>query len=171
MSAIRIRLAEARDDTAVGELLVRAFVTSYAQKMPLVQVSEQRKADLRAVAAKRAMARVWVAERDERGARVIGTIAAWAIGAEGSEAWLPGAIDLRHLAVDASAKGYGVSAMLIEVAEGWARAQGAKTVCLHVRRGVTGVRRLYESRGYVSDPKGDLDLLPDVYLEALYRAL
>ena len=168
MSAIRIRPAEPRDDVATGELLVRAFVSNYALKMPEVVITEQRKSDLRAVAAKRAVAQVWVAERE---GQVVGTIAAWAVGAKGSEAWLPGAVDLRHLAVDASAQGLGVSGMLMDVAEGWARGQGATAMCLHVRRGVKGVRQLYERRGYVADPKGDLDLLPDVYLEALYRTL
>ena len=75
------------------------------------------------------------------------------------------------MAVAASAQGQGVSTMLIDVAEAWARSQGAATVCLHVRRGAVGVRGVYERRGYVADPSGDRDLLPDVYLEALFLEL
>ncbi len=164
MSAIRIRLAEPRDDEAVGELLVRAFIDKYSQKMPEVRITGERKASLRAVAAKRRVATVWVAERD---GSVVGTVAMFAVGASGNEAWLPHAVDLRHLAVDASQQGQGVSRLLIDTAEGWARAQGAKVICLHVRRGAVGVRTLYERRGYVADPTGDLDQLPHVYLEAL----
>ncbi len=168
MPAIRIRLAEPRDDVAIGELLVSAFLTNYARKMPEVVLSEQRLRDLRAVAEKRAVARVWVAERDER---VVGTVSVWAVGATGSEAWLPNAVDLRHLAVEVSAQGQGVSSLLLDAAEAWARSSGATTVCLHVRRGVKGVRRVYEQRGYVADPAGNRDLLPEVYLEALMKPL
>ena len=132
--------------------------------MPDVRITDERKASLRAVAAKRRVATVWVAERD---GAVVGTVAMFAAGAPGNEAWLPHAVDLRHLAVDASHQGQGVSTQLIDTAELWARAQGAKIICLHVRRGAVGVRRLYESRGYVADPAGDLDQLPNVYLEAL----
>lgn len=168
MSVIRVRSAEPRDDVAIGELLVRAFVENYAREMPEVTVTESRKADLRAVAATRAAAQVWVAERE---GVVVGTVAMWAVGAKGSEAWLPNAADLRHLGVDPSASGQGVSTMLVDTAEAWARSSGATRVCLHVRRGATGVRRLYESRGYVADPSGNLDYLPDVYLEALTKVI
>ncbi len=164
MSVIRIRLAEPRDDGAVGELLVRAFIEKYSQKMPEVRITDGRKASLRAVAAKRSVATVWVAERE---GQVVGTVAMFAAGAAGNEGWLPGAFDLRHLAVDAIARGQGVAALLIDTAETWARARGAVVICLHVRRGAQGVRRLYEERGYVADPVGDIDQLPDVYLEAL----
>ena len=165
---IQIREATAADDEAIGELLVGAFLTNYARKMPEVVITEQRKADLRAVAEKRAVAKVWVAERDEK---IVGTIALWPLGAKGSEAWVPGGVDVRHLAVDVSVQGQGVSTQLIEAAEAWARASGAKSACLHVRRGAKGVRRVYEQRGYLRDPSGDLDQLPHVFLEALFKHL
>ncbi len=163
-----VRLAQPPDDDAVGELLVRAFVEQYAVKLPEVAVSDARKADLRAVAAKRALATVWVAEF---GGRVVGTVASWAPGASGSEAWLPNAVDLRHLAVDASVRGQGVSGRLLDAAEAHARTLGASHVCLHVRRGALGVQRLYAARGYVRTPAGDLDKRPEVFLEAMVLAL
>ena len=43
MSVIRIRLAEPRDDGAVGELLVRAFIEKYSQKMPEVRITARAK--------------------------------------------------------------------------------------------------------------------------------
>jgi predicted N-acetyltransferase YhbS len=168
MTVIHIREAEPRDDNAVGELLVRAFLENYARSMPEVVITEQRKADLRAVAAKRAVAQVWVAEQ---GAEIVGTVAVWGVGVKGSEAWLPNAADLRHLGVASKAQGTGVSGQLIETAEQWARSQGATAMCLHVRRGAKGVRAVYEKRGYLADPKGNLDKLPEVYLEALSKVL
>ena len=160
---IRVRPARAEDDAAVGELLVEAFVHTYARKMPEVVVTEERKAQLRAVAAKRVVACVLVAELD---GRLAGTVAVWAPGAEGSEAWRPRAADLRHLAVSLQHRQLGVSARLLDAAEAQAWAWGADAVCLHVRRGAHGVRRLYVERGYVPEPAGDLEL-PEVSLEAL----
>lgn len=164
--AVEVRRADAGDDAAVGELLVRAFVEGYARKLPQVVVGEGRKATLRDVAGKRAVADVWVAVR---GARVVGTVALWPPGAPGSEAWLEGACDLRHLAVDPAERGAGVSARLMDAAEAQAWRRGAPAVCLHVRRESVGIQRMYEARGYVVDPAGDLDRRPEVYLVALAR--
>jgi predicted N-acetyltransferase YhbS len=158
-----IREAAPADDAAVGELLVRAFVDSYARKLPEVVVGPQRKAALRDVAGKRAVAKVWVAE--EHG-EIAGTVALWPPGAEGSEAWLPRAFDLRHLAVAQTQRGTGLSGRLLDTAEGYARGAGGEAVCLHVRRGAIGVAHLYSKRGYARMPEGDLDLLPEVFLEA-----
>ena len=163
-----IREAVPADDAAVGELLVRAFVDMYALKLPDVVVGEQRRADLRDVAAKRAVAKVWVADE---GGRITGTVALWPPGSPRSEAWLPGAFDLRHLAVDDSRRGSGLAGQLLEVAEGHARASGAKAVCLHVRREAAGVSSLYVKRGYRRAPQGDIDLLPEVFLEAYWLEL
>ncbi|MCA3016139.1 MAG: GNAT family N-acetyltransferase [Myxococcaceae bacterium] len=163
MSVVTIREATAGDDGAVGELLVAAFVEQYARKLPEVVVTERRKQDLRRVAEKRAVAKVWVAVR---GAAVVGTVALWPPGAPGSEAWVEGACDLRHLAVAASARGQGVAQALLDEAEATARQLGAPVVCLHVRRGAEGVRRLYEARGYRREARGDLDARPEVFLEA-----
>jgi predicted N-acetyltransferase YhbS len=166
--ALTVRLAQPRDDFEVGELLVRAFTEQYAVKLPEVVLSDGRRADLRAVAAKREVATVWVATQGER---VVGTVALWAPGTPGSEAWLPNAVDLRHLAVDASVRGQRVSGTLLDAAEAKARELHASHVCLHVRQGAVGVRALYEARGYVRQPEGDLDKRPDVFLEALVLAL
>lgn len=163
-----VREATAADDVAIGELLVEAFVTTYARKMPEVTVTAQRKADLRDVAGKRAVAKVWVAEHD---GAVVGTVAMWPPGSARSESWISGAADLRHLAVAGAHTGKGVSTLLLDTAEAWARAQGWRGVCLHVRRGAKGVRALYEARGYQRRPEGDLDFLPDVFLEAFFLAL
>lgn len=157
-----IREAMPADDTAIGEVLIAAFVETYARKMPEVTVTEGRKQSLRAVAHKRSVARVWVAELE---GRIVGTVSVWPVGAPGSEAWLPNAADLRHLAVAPGFHGRGISRMLMETAERFAFDSGAKAICLHVRRGAEGVARLYRDRGYVRRPDGDLDHLPEVFLE------
>jgi predicted N-acetyltransferase YhbS len=165
---VRIRPATERDDVEVGELLVHAFEDTYRRLMPEVVMSDERRVELRAVAAKRAVAQVWVADE---GGKVVGTVAVWAPGAPDSEAFLPGAASLRHLAVTESHRKTGVAAELMDVAERWAREQGAAAVCLHVRRGVRGVARLYEARGYQRRPEGDLDFLPEVFLEGYVLTL
>ncbi len=160
---MRIRQATERDDHAVGELLVRAFEDTYRRKMPEVTMSEGRRAALRAVAEKRRVAQVWVAEDV---GRVVGTVAVFLYGTPDCESFIEGQPDLRHLAVAESHRKGGVSKALMDTAEAWARAQGFKQLCLHVRRGVDGVAQLYRSRGYQRRPEGDLDKLPEVYLEA-----
>jgi predicted N-acetyltransferase YhbS len=164
----RVREALPADDGAIGELLVEAFRSRYAVKMPEVVMTAERHEELRAVAAKRAVAKVWVLEH---AGRVVGTVALWPPGAEGSEAWIAGAADLRHLAVEEAHSGKGVARALLDTAEAYAREQRWKGVCLHVRRGAKGVRALYERRGYLRREEGDLDFLPEVFLEALYLPL
>jgi predicted N-acetyltransferase YhbS len=157
-----IREARPEDDAVIGELLVSAFVTQYARKLPEVVYTEARKRELRDVAARRAIATVLAAEVD---GEVAGTVALFPPGAPGSEAWLPNAADLRGLATAVRYHGQGLAGPLLDAAEALARRQGLDAVCLHVRRGATGVARMYMKRGYLRAPEGDLDL-PTVFLEA-----
>jgi GNAT superfamily N-acetyltransferase len=165
--SIVVREARPGDDAAVGEILVSGYLTRYAQKMPEVVLTDRRKEELRDVASKRNEATVLVLELD---GKVVGTVALWAPGSPRSEAWLPEAWDLRHLAFDPAVHGRGLSAPLLDGAEQVARDSGARFICLHVRRGNKGVAKLYMSRGYERDPKGDLDL-PEVLLDAYFLRL
>jgi len=167
VAEVVVREAGPDDDAAVGEILVSGYLTRYAQKMPEVVLTDRRKAELRDVASKRKEALVLVAELE---GRVVGTVAVWRPGAPASEAWLPEACDLRHLAIDPAAQGRRLSRPLLDEAERRARQMGAKYVCLHVRRGNEGVARLYMDRGYVRAPEGDLHL-PEVLLDAYYLVL
>lgn len=162
-AAFTIRPARPEDDAAIGELLVDAFVARYAQKMPEVEISPGRRQALRAVADKRASATVLVAER---GGRVIGTVALFPPGARDSQAFIPGGADLRHLALDPALHGSGLSRQLLDTIEHIARTWGVPAICLHVRRGAHGLGRMYERRGYARVPAGDVDKLPEVFLEA-----
>jgi GNAT superfamily N-acetyltransferase len=163
-----IREARPEDDFAIGELLVEAYVTQYAKKMPEVVYTDERKRALRDVANKRAVAKVFVAEVD---GEVAGTVSLFPPGAPGSEAWTPNTADLRHLATAVRYHGTGLARPLLDTAENLARQWGVDAVGLHVRRGVKGVAELYQRRGYVRTPEGDLDLLPLVYLEAFLLRL
>jgi GNAT superfamily N-acetyltransferase len=162
-----IREARPEDDFAIGELLVDAFVTQYAKKLPEVVYTEERKRSLRDVASKRAIAKVWVAEVE---GEVAGTVALFPPGSPGSEAWLPHAADLRHLATAVRYHGTGLSRPLVDSAEAMARQWGVDAIALHVRRGAKGVAEMYQRRGYVRTPEGDLDT-PTVYLEAFLLRL
>ncbi|MBN1203431.1 MAG: GNAT family N-acetyltransferase [Myxococcaceae bacterium] len=163
-----IREARPEDDVTIGELLIEAYVTQYARKMPEVVYTEERKRALRDVASKRAVATVLVAEVD---GEVAGTVSLFPPGAPGSEAWTPRSVDLRHLATAVRYHGTGLGRPLLDAAEGLARQWGVDAVGLHVRRGVHGVVSMYQRRGYVRTPEGDLDYLPLVYLEAFLLRL
>ena len=156
-----VREARPEDDAVVGDLLVEAFLTQYAKKLPDVVYGDERKRELRDVASRRKVATVLVAEVD---GQVVGTVALFKPGAPGSEAWLPNAADLRGLATAVSHHGMGLAKPLMDAAEALAREWGVDAVCLHVRRGAEGVGRMYLRRGYVREPVGDLDL-PTVFLE------
>jgi GNAT superfamily N-acetyltransferase len=162
-----IREARPEDDVAIGELLVDAYITKYAQKMPEVVYTEGRKRSLRDVASKRAIAAVLVAEVD---GEVAGTVALFPPGAPGSEAWMPNTADLRHLATSVRYHGTGLSRPLLDAAEDIARKWGVDGVALHVRKGNVGVAVMYRKRGYARTPEGDLDL-PEVSLEAYFLRL
>ena len=157
-----IRDAVEADDTIVGELLVQAFLTQYAKKLPDVSYTAERLADLRNQSAKRASS-VLVAEID---GRIVGTVSLYPAGAPGSEAWIVGAADLRLLAIHPEFQGRGLSRRLLDAAEALARKWRVPAICLHTRQGASGVAGLYQSRGYVRDETGDIDHRPSLYLEA-----
>jgi predicted N-acetyltransferase YhbS len=162
MRNLVVRESTASDDAAVGELLVEAFRHQFAKKLPDVVYSPQRLADLRNQSEKRTHATVLVAEI---AGRIVGTVAVYPPGAPGSKAWIANASDLRLLAIDPEFQGQGLSNQLLDTAEERARNWGVAAICLHTRRGATGVAMLYNRRGYVRDESGDIDLRPDVYLE------
>ncbi|RKH69124.1 GNAT family N-acetyltransferase [Corallococcus aberystwythensis] len=158
-----IREARPDDDKVIGDLLVEAYITQYAKKLPEVVYSEERKTFLRDVASKRKVCTLLVAEVD---GEVAGTVALYPPGASGSEAWLPRTADLRALATSVRFHGQGLAQPLLAETEVLAKRWGVDAISLHVRRGATGVARMYERRGYQRAPEGDIDRRPDVYLDA-----
>ncbi len=160
--------AEEKDDRELGELLVDAFVSLYARKMPEVVVGEERKADLRDVASKRASgaSRVLVAWSVKSGRPAIaGTVTIFRPEAS-RRAWRPGQSELRYMAVARDFRAAGISDALLKESGRLAREWGARAICLHVRRGASGVAGVYRRYGYERRPEGDADLLPEIFLEA-----
>lgn len=160
-----IRKARPEEEKQIGELLVEAFVVKYAQKMPEVVVSEERKRDLRDVLPKCQTACVLVAELE---GKIIGTVTLFPPGHSGSESWTSNAACLRYLAVDLKFHRMGVSDLLLNECVHIAKSWHCDAIELHIRRGATGIGKFYERLGYARESKGDLDLLPEIFLEG-YR--
>jgi ribosomal protein S18 acetylase RimI-like enzyme len=161
-TTLQIRRAEPRDDEPLGDLLIDSFLQAYARELPWVTYGEERRHELRDCATKREEGVVFVAELD---GELAGTVLVYPPGAPHSEAWLPNTADLRQLAVAPKFFGRGLSKPLLDTAEAAAWAMGVERVSLHVRRQATGVCRMYEGRGYVRTPEGDLTF-PEVELAA-----
>lgn len=180
VSPILVREAQPEDDTRIGDLLVQAFVESYARKLPDVVVSEARKADLRNIAPKRETGRVLVAcpshaDADKNGdgdhGKILGTVSVFRPGDPTTRAWAPGMADLRYLAIDPAHHKQGLSTPLIQAALDTARGWGASSVGLHVRHEALGVAEVYLRHGFKRVPEGDCDLLPEIYLDAFKYTL
>ncbi len=162
MSKMKLRHAEETDDHVIGELLIRAFDTQNSIKMPGVVSSPERYADLRDRAQKRKDATVLVGEID---GVLAGTLTLYRWGAPGNEAWIESAAGLRYLAIDPRFAGNGLSTVFIAEAKKLATDWRASAICLRVRSGASGVQRLYKLHGWKRDERGDLDLMPEIYLD------
>jgi len=159
---ITFRESTEADDFEVGELLVRSFDYQNSKLMPDVVTTEERRMDLRNQAKKRSVATVIVGLINNR---IVGTVTVYPPGADGNEAWVPGAADIRYLAVEQNYLGRGFSERFLDEARRLAAAHGASAICLHIRRGADGLARLYERNGYRREVRGDIDILPVIYLE------
>lgn len=163
--SIHIRPVRENEEALVGELLVRSFNQTYAVKMPEVIMTERRRAELLAVPSlQRRGARVLVAERD---GQVVGTVSLFPPDYPGGHSFIPGTAELRFLAIEPALQGAGLAEPLlaecVRVARDEWRCAG---ISLHTRRGAHGVARFYTKRGFVRFPEGDVDDLPERYLEA-----
>jgi GNAT superfamily N-acetyltransferase len=163
--ACRVRVSVPADDLALAALLVDTFVGTYGHKLPHVVVSPGRRADLSAVAPRRAHGEVLVAEVQ---GEVVGTLTVLRPGFPGTRAWTANTAELRYLAVDRRFQGRGYSRALLDCAVELARGWDTASVCLHVRREAKAVARLFRGCGFVRDAGGDADLRPEVFLDA-YR--
>lgn len=162
---LSIRLATEKDDAFLGELLIQSFVETYAKKMPEVVVSEKRKLDLRNLKSKRDTAKVFVAQS---GGQVVGTVTLFPSSHPETESWKSKSCDLRYMAVDPTFQGKGVADQLIEACKTQVKEWQLEFICLHVRRGAGGIARFYEKHGFIREGVGDLDQLPEIYLEGYF---
>ena len=165
---IKIRRSIPSDDLQLGELLVDAYVKTYAEKLPDVVVSDARKADLRDTALRRQEAFVLVAEGN---GEVIGTLTLFKPGSSDSKAWRKDGAEIRYMALDRNFHRQGISSQLLKEAAVVARSWHAACICLHVRQTALGVARMYAKNGFVRHPEGDRDERPEIFLEAYYLPL
>lgn len=149
---IRLRAATPSDDLVLADLLLRTFISTYERKLPSVATSDERKAELKNVSARRRQGFVCVAEL---GYQVIGTFALIHPESLTSEAWQPGGATLRCLAIDPDFHGLDLSEVLILEAERIAKFWRANGIFLHVQAGADRVAALYERHGFVRDETGD----------------
>lgn len=150
---ISLKTASGEDQEAIGELLVRTFMQTYARKLPHVCTPEERIKELRNVALRQHDGDVLILEL---GYRIIGTAALIRPGASSSESWLENSSNLRCVAIDPEFQGLGFAEVLLGEAEALARRWNSSNVCLHVQSGAEGVARMYLRWGFTRAPVGDI---------------
>lgn len=155
----RVRYAEPAEFDDVAALLLRAN-EQYRTAMPPAIFRAYRE-NLRGLALDPAAhddCELLVIDAAGRNARsLLGTVTVFP-DAAGEGLGLPkGWAGLRALAVDPSARGYGLGRLLSEAAIGRARAIGAPVICLHNAAFQVAARRLYLDLGFVRCPQYDFD--------------
>ena len=78
----------------------------------------------------------------------------------------PGQANLRLLAVDPGARGRGVGRRLVEACVQVARRAGKEIVTLHTTEQMVAAQRIYRTLGFRRDLSGDVELHPDLVLQA-----
>ena len=175
MKSYICRVATPQDDSAIGDLLVQSFLQTYARKLPDVVLTERRLADLRNVESRRKEAVVLALEEldteDSAYKKIVGTLTISMPGAPKSNAWIPGYADGKMLVILPEYHQLGLSRLLIDTGEKMIIEKGGIGVSIHVRREAKGLARSYEAVGFRRAPEGDLDLLPEIFLEAYTKQL
>jgi ribosomal protein S18 acetylase RimI-like enzyme len=88
---------------------------------------------------------------------------------DGSGRWSSGdldgdAVELRMLAVAATAQGRGVAGRLVEACIARARAAGKRRILLHTTEWMEAAQRVYQRAGFRRTPENDIQLMPDLVL-------
>lgn len=151
---VNIRQASGLDDDDIGDLLVKSFTETYAEKLPHIATPQKRVSELRNVKSRRENGEVFVLEL---GYRIIGTFSLIRPDSNQSESWIQKAGNLRCLAIDPEFHGLGFSEVLLNESERIARSWSLSFICLHVQKGADGVAKLYKKRGYIREPHGDFE--------------
>ncbi len=149
-----LRKATAIDDAEIGALLVKAFIETYRAKLPQIQTNQERITELQNVASRREHGEVVVLEL---GYRIIGTCSIIHPSSTDSQSWLSQTANIRCVAVDPEFHGLAFSDILLNEAERLAASWDSRHICLHIQEGAEGVGRLYEKRGFIREPAGDLN--------------
>jgi ribosomal protein S18 acetylase RimI-like enzyme len=85
---------------------------------------------------------------------------------DGTGGLLPGQANLRLLAVDPAARGRGVGRRLVEACVQVARRAGKEVATLHTTEQMAAAQRIYRSVGFRRDRSRDIELHPDLILQA-----
>lgn len=172
-ASYRCRLAEERDDLPLGELLVDAFFRTYAKRMPEVVLSVGRLKELRDTSSRRIQSWVLIMEEflPNLAPRLVGSVTLMPPGTPGSRAWRPGYADAKMLVICPELQTHGLGTVLIQEAIHMLRSRGVEGVSIHVRQGALGLARAYEAVGFTRATEGDVDLRPEIFLEAYVLGL
>ncbi len=85
---------------------------------------------------------------------------------EGTQGLRRGQANLRLLAVDPGARGHGVGRRLVQACVQVARQAGKEVATLHTTGQMMAAQHIYRSLGFRRDPSGDVELHPDLVLQA-----
>jgi GNAT superfamily N-acetyltransferase len=161
MGAIQIREVLPREYEDTGSLTQRAYAEYARPGDPLWEDYFGMLAD---VARRAAFATVLVAVAD---GRIVGTATVELDRTiEGTRGLQPGQANLRLLAVDPGARGRGVGRRLVQACVQVARRAGKEVATLHTTEQMMAAQRIYRTLGFRRDRSGDVELHPDLVLQA-----
>jgi ribosomal protein S18 acetylase RimI-like enzyme len=103
----------------------------------------------------------------ERNGRIIGAVTYYADATMSEhEGWPEGFAEIRLLAVDPNARGFGLGRLLTEECINRARNEGIRTIGLHTSKLMEVARDMYERMGFQRAPEFDFTPDPDVDIVA-----
>lgn len=163
----KIIKATDKDDIAAGNLILNTYLSVYSQKIPQLVFDEAARKQFRDTKSKREQGTVFVAVTPD--GQIIGSITALRSGSPLSEAWLPKAGDLRHLAIVENYRKSGLFEELMTIGEKEAFNHGSDIICGHIIRGADKLAEIYRMRGWEKASDGDQfsPHTPLVYLEGI----
>ncbi len=158
--SIQVRVAQAVEYAAVGELTARAYLDD-----GLVPAGSDYQVTLRRADDRALHSELLVAVDDATG-ELLGTVSFVRAGSVYAEVATSGEAEFRMLAVDQRARGRGVGRLLAQECVARARAAGASRVVISTSTQMAPAHRLYESLGFVRLPARDWEPLAGVLLIA-----
>jgi GNAT superfamily N-acetyltransferase len=161
MGEVEVREALAGEYEDLGRLIQRAYAEYARPGDPLWDGYFSMLAD---VTGRAAFATVLVAVT---GGHVVGTATAELDATiEGTKDLQPGQANFRLLAVDPPARGHGAGRRLVRACIQVARVAGKNVATLHTTGQMAAAQRIYRSLGFERDPPRDIELSPDLLLQA-----
>lgn len=166
MGEIEVREALAGEYEDLGRLIQRAYAEYARPGDPLWDGYFSMLAD---VTGRAAFATVLVAVL---GGNVVGTATVELdTTIEGTRDVKPGQANFRLLAVDPPARGHGAGRRLVQACIRLALTAGKDVATLHTTDQMAAAQRIYRSLGFERDPPRDIELSPDLVLQAFRLTL